>query len=93
MNKMDLDRVLTTIGKGFFIKYFVDLMSETPEDCIKIIEEDYTEKSKRSRVGHAKMIFAHNLEKEALKYISKSERVERCWREQALIFLQDMFEE
>ena len=93
MDKMDLDRVLTTIGKGFFIKYFVDLMSGSPEECIKIIEEDYTEKSKRSRVGHAKMIFAHNLEKEALKYISKSERVERCWREQALIFLQDMFEE
>ena len=93
MDKMDLDRVLTTIGKGFFIKYFVDLMSESPEECIKIIEEDYTEKSKRSRVGHAKMIFAHNLEKEALKYISKSERVERRWREQALIFLQDMFEE
>ena len=52
---MELDRLLNAVGKQTFIKYynyFKDLTYNS-SDISDIITEDYTDKSKRSRLGHA----------------------------------------
>ena len=71
---MELDRLLNAVGKQTFIKYynyFKDLTYNS-SDILDIITEDYTDKSKRSRLGHARMIFNEGLNKEALKIIINS---------------------
>lgn len=71
---MELDRLLNAVGKRTFIKYynyFKDLTYNS-SDILDIITEDYTDKSKRSRLGHARIIFNEELNKEALKIIINS---------------------
>lgn len=71
---MDLERLLCAVGKQSFVKYYNYFKDEnyTSSDILKIITEDYTDKSKRSRLGHAKMIFNNKLNLEALKIIINS---------------------
>lgn len=71
---MDLERLLCTVGKQSFVKYYNYFKDEnyTSSDILKIITEDYTDKSKRSRLGHARMIFNNKLNLEALKIIINS---------------------
>lgn len=71
---MDLERLLCAVGKQSFVKYYNYFKDEnyTSSDILKIITEDYTDKSKRSRLGHARMIFNNKLNLEALKIIINS---------------------
>ena len=71
---MDLERLLCAVGKQSFVKYYNYFKDEnyTSSDILKIITEDYTDKSKRSRLGHARMIFNNKLNIEALKIIINS---------------------
>lgn len=71
---MNIEKLLNAIGKQIFIKYyyyFKDL-NYSSTDIMNIIKEKYTNKSKRSRIGHARMIFNYGLNIEALKIIAKS---------------------
>lgn len=71
---MDLERLLCAVGKQSFVKYYNYFKDEnyTSSHILKIITEDYTDKSKRSRLGHARMIFNNKLNLEALKIIINS---------------------
>lgn len=72
---MNLQELFKAVGKQIFVKYyyyFKDSRNYSVSDIVDIIEEDYTEKSKRSRTGHARMIFNNCWNIEALKIISNS---------------------
>lgn len=72
---MNLQELFKSVGKQIFVKYyyyFKDSQNYTVADVAKIISEDYTEKSKRSRTGHARMIFNNGWNIEALKIILSS---------------------
>ena len=73
---MDIKRTLTTIGKSTFVKYYYNFKHLSTEECIDKFEESYTLKSKKSRTGHAKMIFNHNMHLEALQIIADSEKTD-----------------
>lgn len=79
MNESQLKRTLYSIGMGCFMDYF-DLFNShrhSKEDLIEYLLEqnDFTEKSCRSRVSHALRIFRENKQIDALKIISSSKRV------------------
>lgn len=72
---MNLQELFKAVGKQIFVKYyyyFKDSRNYSALDMVDIIEENYTEKSKRSRTGHARMIFNNHWNIEALKIISNS---------------------
>ena len=79
MNEIKLKRTLQSIGMGCFIDYF-DLFSSNrfsnEEICEYLFNEnDFTEKSCRSRTNHAKRIFSEKKEIDALKIIESSKRL------------------
>lgn len=72
---MNLERQLDSTGKAFFVKYYYYLADSnhySTKDIIRLIKEDYSEKSKKSRISHAHIIFNNNLNIEALKIVLKS---------------------
>ena len=80
---MDLIRILNSIGKSTFVKYYYCFRDESREECIAQIDENYTEKAKATRTGHAKRIFRENKHIEALKIIANSNRLDVVTREKA----------
>lgn len=89
---MNLQRQLNSVGKAIFVKYyyyFSDSNYYSTEDVIKIIKENYSEKSKKSRISHAHMIFNNNLNVEALKIILKSKVPEEI-KQQAQNILEEI---
>lgn len=73
---MTVERLLNSIGKATFIKYYYSFRDKSRDYCISNFEEDYTDKAKSSKTGHAQKIFRDGLEKEALIIIAKSNRVD-----------------
>lgn len=80
---MDLIRTLNSIGKSTFVKYYYCFRDKSRDECISQINEDYTDKAKSTRTGHAQRIFRENKNIEALKIIVNSNRVDSITREQA----------
>ena len=62
--------LLTKVGNKFFVKYYNQLKDWSEPDILDIIEEDYTEETKRQRIRKAKEIFNSKLHILALKQIS-----------------------
>ena len=54
---MDLIRTLNSIGKSTFVKYYYNFKNKSRDACILAFEENYTDKAKNTRVGHAQRIF------------------------------------
>lgn len=69
-----------------YYEYFEKGYSST--DMIKIIIDDWTEKSKKSRTGKARAIFKANLQYNALEIIVNSKRVDAVMRDKAKILLE-----
>lgn len=65
--------LLKKCGKQFFVKYYYQLKKQNLIDVIDIIQENYNESSKKSRIINAKKIFSVNLQIEALNIIIKNE--------------------
>ena len=89
---MNLQRQLNSVGKAIFVKYyyyFSDSNYYSTEDITKIIKENYSNKSKKSRISHAHMIFNNNLNVEALKIILKSKVPEEI-KQQAQNILEEI---
>ena len=80
---MDLIRVLNSVGKATFVKYYYNFKSKSREECILCFEEAYTDKAKGTRTGHAQRIFRENRNIEALEIIISSDRVDIGTREKA----------
>lgn len=64
-----LNYLLEKVGSKFFVKYYVQLKNNSVLDVIDIIEEQYSEETKKSRINYAKAIFTENLQKLALQQI------------------------
>ena len=73
---MIVGRLLNSIGKATFIKYYHSFRDKSRDYCISNFDEDYTDKAKSSKTGHAQKIFHDGFEKEALIIIAKSNRVD-----------------
>lgn len=80
---MDLIRVLNSVGKSTFVKYYFNFKNESRDKCILKFDENYTDKAKSTRTGHAQRIFRENKQIEALNIIINSERVDETTRKKA----------
>ena len=80
---MTVERLLNSVGKRTFIKSYYNFKNWSRDYCICNFEEDFTDKAKSSKTGHAKSIFKNGFEKEALIIISNSERVDDITRRKA----------
>ena len=80
---MDLIRVLNSVGKSTFVKYYYNFKNLSRDECVSMFEEDYTDKAKSTRTGHAQRIFRENRHKDALEIILKSDRVDYITRSKA----------
>lgn len=80
---MDLVRTLNSIGKSTFVKYYYCFKNKSREECIAQFDENYTDKAKRTRTGHAQRIFREKKSLEALEIIIKSNRVDDATRSKA----------
>ena len=87
MNDDQLDRTLQSIGMKCFVKYFHEFCntSLSSGDLIELLmkEEGYTESGCRTRVSCARRIIQAGRAKDALIKISKSDRVEQPFADQA----------
>ena len=71
----DLDTMLNKIGKRVFIEYFyIFKADDNPED--KLINEEFTLNSRRSRSSSARKIFRDGLQLSALKNIIQSPKLD-----------------
>ena len=77
---MTLEKVLNSVGKTLFIKYYYFFRDKSREECIDAMSEDYSDKSKRTRISHAKRIFREGKQREALEIIISSKKVDAATR-------------
>lgn len=73
MKEKNCNDLLKKCGKQFFVKYYYQLKKQNLIDIIDIIQENYSESSKKIRIINAKKIFSVNLQIEALNIIIKNE--------------------
>ena len=88
---MTLDDLLRSIGMRTFVKYYYNFKNCSRSYCIVNFEENFTEKAKSSKTGHAQSIFKNALEKEALLKIIASTRVDEISRLRAKQILKNEF--
>ncbi len=81
---MVLTKTLNAVGKAVFAKYFYIFAYMTKEDCMEIIAEDYTEKSKKNKIAAAKAIFHYRKQYEALRIICSSPKIDMKTRNRAI---------
>ena len=84
---MDLVRVLNSVGKSTFVKYYYNFRDKSRDECILLFDEDFTDKAKSTRTGHAQRIFRVNKHIEALTIIAGSNRVDDATRKRAMELL------
>ena len=84
---MSLDKVLSGVGMTVFVKYYYCFRDKSCEECIDAISEDYSDKSKRTRISHAKRIFREGKQREALEIIISSKKVDAATRIRAEIII------
>jgi len=80
---MDLVRVLNSVGKSTFVKYYYNFKDKSRDECIMLFDEDFTDKAKGTRTCHAQRIFRENKHLEALTIIADSNRVDDATRKRA----------
>lgn len=73
---MDLIRTLNSVGKSTFVKYYYNFKNKSREECISSFSENYTDKAKSTRTGHAQRIFRENMQFEALTEIVNSNKLD-----------------
>lgn len=88
---MTLERLIGSIGMRTFVKYYYNFKNHDRNYCITHFEENFTDKAKSSKTGHAQLIFKNSQEKDTLIKISKSSRVDEETREQAKQILKNDF--
>ena len=71
----NMEKLLNDVGASCFVKYYYDFRDKDNAECVALIEEPYTEKSKKSRTSKAKKLFTEGLAEDALKYIAESEKI------------------
>ena len=87
MNDEQLDRALQSVGMGCFVKYFDEFSKESQSvDVAELLfrNENWTERSCRSRVSHARRIVRAGRSMDTLKRIGAATRVSESVRDEAL---------
>ena len=67
----------------YFVKYYYNFKDKSRDECIMLFDEDFTDKAKGTRTGHAQRIFRENKHLEALTIIDDSNRVDDATRKRA----------
>lgn len=67
------NKLLSSAGKRFFIKYYDQLKNWSSADVFDIISENYSEESKNKRIASAKKIFEEELNVSALESIAENQ--------------------
>ena len=80
---MTVEGYLRSVGKTTFVKYYFNFQSKSFDYCMTHFEENYTYNSKATKISCAKSIFSNGMEKEALKIIINSDRVDQITRQKA----------
>ena len=74
----DLIRLLNSVGKSTFVRYFRQFSdrSLSHEDLVDLLPKEYTLKARHTRASKARRILEEGLQRQALELIAKSERVD-----------------
>lgn len=86
---MDLIRLLNSVGKEIFVNYYYDFKNQninTKEFAIKLLEENPRANSlnaQNTRISKARKIFENGLEKDALKIIINSKKLNDAVKKKA----------
>ena len=83
---MTTKKLLNGVGIKIFIEYFEDFSNDSLQtnDLIEILPNEYTEKSRRSRISKARIIIKnYELLKDALKYIINSKKINNVIKNKA----------
>jgi hypothetical protein len=82
MSTASLERLLMSIGKSTFVRYFAEFQNPniSNEEMIDLLPDHYTLKSRRSRT---RRVFREGLAQQALSIIASSERVDGEMRKEA----------
>ena len=78
MRETDLVRLLNSVGKRAFVRYYCQFSDRTlsHEDLVDLLPKEYTLKARHTRVSKARRILNEGLHRQALELIVKSERVD-----------------
>lgn len=89
MKNAELERWLASIGKSTFVKYYDQFrnLRVSDQEMVDRLPQEYTLKSRRTRVSNARRIFRERLEIEALNVIVGSARVDEETGREALKLL------
>jgi hypothetical protein len=92
MNDTKLNRLLNSIGKRVFVRYFHEFDNFSSQDMIALLrnKESFTRKACTSRTHHAKRIFHEGMQVQALAIITESNRVEPKATEKARVLLSQL---
>ena len=78
MANTDLNRLINSIGKSTFVRYFHQFADHrlSNQDVVAILPAEYSLKARNTRTSKARRIFREGLEEEALELILRSERID-----------------
>lgn len=78
MPDTDLVRLLTSIGKSTFVRYYEEFNNPniSNQEMVEMLPAEYTLKSRNSRTSKARRIFREGLEEDALTLIMDSSHVD-----------------
>lgn len=78
MKETDLDRLIRSIGKSTFVRFYEEFSNSniSNQEMIELLPAEYTLKSRQSRTSKARRILREGLEEDALWMIANSDGVD-----------------
>lgn len=78
MKETDLDRLVRSIGKSTFVRFYEQFRDPniSDQEMVELLPAEYTMNSRRTRTTKARRILREGLEDEALWMIANSDRVD-----------------
>jgi len=78
VSNTDLTRLINSIGKSTFVRYYEQFAdtSLSNQDVVAVLPQEYPLKSRNSRTAKARRIIREGLEKEALEIIAHAQGVD-----------------
>lgn len=78
MKETDLDRLVRSIGKSTFVRFYEEFSNSniSNQEMIELLPTEYTLKSRQSRTSKARRILREGLEEDALWMIANSDGVD-----------------
>lgn len=70
-----IEEMLDVVGKAIFAKYYWEFKTEDVS-VYKLIEEKYSDYSKKRRTAHAISLFRQGLNKEALAVVASAKKID-----------------